>query len=78
MLYIIEHEGLLSLFKGVVPQVVKGVLVQGLLMMSKERYVTHVLVGLTKTLYNKRTGLSSFLYFSLLPSGSSGVRSYKR
>ncbi|KAL9041097.1 MAG: hypothetical protein Q9214_004229, partial [Letrouitia sp. 1 TL-2023] len=36
ILYIIEHEGPLSLFKGVVPQVVKGVLVQGLLMMTKE------------------------------------------
>ncbi|KAL9614642.1 MAG: hypothetical protein Q9167_000847 [Letrouitia subvulpina] len=37
MLYIIEHEGPLSLFKGVAPQVAKGVLVQGLLMMTKER-----------------------------------------
>lgn len=36
--YIIEHEGLLALFKGIMPQIAKGVLVQGLLMMTKERY----------------------------------------
>lgn len=35
--FIIEHEGLLGLFKGIVPQILKGVLVQGLLMMTKER-----------------------------------------
>ena len=39
MSYIIENEGLLALFKGIVPQTTKGILVQGLLMMSKERYV---------------------------------------
>lgn len=40
MSYIIEHEGLLALFKGIVPQITKGILVQGLLMMTKERQVT--------------------------------------
>jgi hypothetical protein len=35
--YIIEHEGPFALFKGIVPQIVKGLLVQGLLMMTKER-----------------------------------------
>jgi hypothetical protein len=39
MAYIVEHEGLLSLFKGIGPQIVKGLLVQGILMMTKERYV---------------------------------------
>lgn len=39
MSYIIEHEGPMALFKGVAPQVTKGILVQGLLMMTKERYV---------------------------------------
>jgi hypothetical protein len=39
MKYIMEHEGLLSLFKGIGPQITKGLLVQGLLMMTKERYV---------------------------------------
>ncbi|KAL9002268.1 MAG: hypothetical protein Q9188_004795 [Gyalolechia gomerana] len=37
MTYIIEHEGPLALFKGLAPQITKGILVQGLLMMTKER-----------------------------------------
>lgn len=37
MAYIIEHEGYMGLFKGIGPQLVKGLLVQGLLMMTKER-----------------------------------------
>ena len=37
MAYIIEHEGYLGLFKGIGPQLIKGLLVQGLLMMTKER-----------------------------------------
>lgn len=37
MEYIIEHEGPLGLFKGIGPQITKGLLVQGLLMMTKER-----------------------------------------
>jgi hypothetical protein len=37
MSYIIEHEGPLALFKGIIPQILKGVLVQGILMMTKER-----------------------------------------
>ena len=37
MSYIVEHEGPLSLFKGIGPQITKGLLVQGLLMMTKER-----------------------------------------
>ncbi|KAJ5893302.1 endonuclease lcl3 [Penicillium taxi] len=37
MKYIIDNEGVLSLFKGIGPQIVKGLLVQGLLMMTKER-----------------------------------------
>lgn len=37
MKYIVEHEGSLALFKGLAPQVTKGILVQGLLMMTKER-----------------------------------------
>lgn len=39
MSYIIENEGLLALFKGIAPQITKGILVQGLLMMTKERCV---------------------------------------
>jgi len=37
MQYIIQHEGLLGLFKGIGPQIMKGLLVQGFLMMTKER-----------------------------------------
>jgi len=43
MSYIIEHEGPLALFKGIGPQITKGLLVQGLLMMTKERYVARAL-----------------------------------
>lgn len=37
MRYIVENEGPTALFKGIGPQILKGVLVQGLLMMIKER-----------------------------------------
>jgi len=37
MKFIIENEGALSLFKGIGPQILKGLLVQGILMMTKER-----------------------------------------
>lgn len=37
--FIIEHEGPMGLFKGIGPQILKGILVQGFLMMTKERYV---------------------------------------
>lgn len=38
MAFIVEHEGWLGLFKGIAPQISKGIIVQGLLMMTKERY----------------------------------------
>ena len=37
MRYIIDNEGHLALFKGIGPQITKGLIVQGLLMMTKER-----------------------------------------
>ncbi|KAI9666371.1 MAG: ADP/ATP carrier protein [Bathelium mastoideum] len=37
MAYIVQHEGPLALFKGIAPQILKGLLVQGFLMMTKER-----------------------------------------
>ena len=37
MRYIVEKEGPLGLYKGIAPQLLKGLLVQGLLMMTKER-----------------------------------------
>jgi len=39
MKFIIDNEGPAALFKGIGPQITKGLLVQGLLMMTKERYV---------------------------------------
>ena len=39
MQYIVDTEGPLALFKGIGPQITKGLLVQGLLMMTKERWV---------------------------------------
>jgi hypothetical protein len=38
MRFIVKHEGFLGLFKGIGPQILKGLLVQGILMMTKERY----------------------------------------
>ncbi|KAF3922104.1 Mitoferrin [Dactylellina cionopaga] len=37
MQYIVHHEGLLGLYKGIGPQLMKALIVQGLLMMTKER-----------------------------------------
>ncbi len=39
MSYNLQHEGPLSLFKGIAPQIAKGIMVQGVLMMIKERSV---------------------------------------
>ena len=56
MAYIIEHEGPIALFKGIGPQITKGLLVQGLLMMTKERYVLLVrFLGLT--FWDSRLGI---------------------
>ncbi|KAI5801172.1 mitochondrial carrier domain-containing protein [Geopyxis carbonaria] len=53
MRFIIEHEGLLGLFKGIGPQLTKGLLVQGLLMMTKERMELFFIV-MFKALKNLR------------------------
>lgn len=37
MKFIIKHEGTLGLFKGIGPQIMKGLIVQGMLMMTKEK-----------------------------------------
>ena len=42
MRFIVEHEGWLGLFKGIAPQISKGIMVQGLLMMTKERCVASI------------------------------------
>jgi hypothetical protein len=43
MRHIVKNEGLMRLFKGIGPQITKGLLVQGFLMMAKERQVTKFL-----------------------------------
>jgi hypothetical protein len=42
MRHIVDHEGVMRLFKGVGPQLLKGILVQGILNMTKERCVPGV------------------------------------
>jgi len=37
MKFIVDNEGVTGLFKGIGPQISKGLLVQGILMMTKER-----------------------------------------
>lgn len=46
MKHIVDNEGLFSLFKGIGPQILKGLLVQGLLMMTKERYVFYFQINI--------------------------------
>jgi hypothetical protein len=38
LLYIVRHEGFLRMYKGLAPQIIKGFLTQGLMMMMKERF----------------------------------------
>lgn len=57
MNHIVEHEGILALFKGIGPQLLKGLLVQGLLMMTKERLVHMSLLSLLLLLlFNRHAG----------------------
>lgn len=37
MKFVVERDGILGLYKGIAPQLLKGFLVQGILMMTKER-----------------------------------------
>jgi hypothetical protein len=42
LFYIVKNEGVLRLYKGLLPQIVKGFIVQGLMMMLKERLVSFI------------------------------------
>jgi hypothetical protein len=75
MQYIIQHEGPAALFKGIGPQILKGLLVQGFLMMTKERYVSHALV--TKLLLIYMAGSSCLSSFCSDTSGRSAPRSFR-
>ncbi|KAL4807219.1 mitochondrial carrier domain-containing protein [Aspergillus unguis] len=50
--YIIRREGVLRLYKGLAPQIVKGFLVQGLMMLLKER--TEILLMMAISLHRRR------------------------
>jgi hypothetical protein len=63
MSYIIEHEGVMKLFKGIGPQLLKGLLVQGFLMMTKERYVVFTIFTVNSTDENNSVELSFILLF---------------
>jgi hypothetical protein len=63
MQYIIHHEGPMALFKGIGPQILKGLLVQGFLMMTKERYELSFPCEKTFTNLNHRIELSFILLF---------------
>lgn len=63
MQYIIQHEGPAALFKGIGPQILKGLLVQGFLMMTKERHASQPLTHRTHTNAHHRIELSFILLF---------------
>jgi hypothetical protein len=63
MRFIVEHEGLLGLFKGIGPQIMKGLLVQGFLMMAKERYITFSTSSLSTANKPRRIELTFILLF---------------
>ena len=75
MQYIIEHEGPMALFKGIGPQILKGLLVQGFLMMTKERYADST--PLLKTMLMKYAELSSSSSFSSDTSAKFALKSYE-
>ncbi|KAJ6023531.1 uncharacterized protein N7446_013896 [Penicillium canescens] len=57
--YIIKNEGPSRLYKGLAPQIIKGFLVQGLIMMLKER--TEILLMLAISFFKRRSQRRSFL-----------------
>lgn len=79
MKFIVDNEGPLALFKGIGPQITKGLLVQGLLMMTKERYAKK-----NPSIYLQLQSLTFFLEWKssllscLLISPSFGSRSCRR
>ena len=72
MQFIIQNEGPLGLFKGIAPQIMKGLLVQGFLMMTKERYVETSRLGRGDTNLISQNGAT--VYRSLQVSPETQVR----
>lgn len=80
MAYIVEHEGALSLFKGIGPQLMKGLIVQGLLMMTKERMelIFILLFAYLRTLRQKRLAQAAQqLRSAAVPAAESAIQSAK-
>ena len=78
MQFVVQNEGLLGLFKGIAPQITKGLLVQGLLMMTKERFAPQI--SLETYLANLDTGwkcCSSFCSATYAKSGRNISRRLK-
>lgn len=75
MQYIVQHEGLIGLFKGIGPQIMKGLLVQGFLMMAKERQVSITLNPLISLIEYLELNWFSFSYSDT--SAKSAPKSYK-
>jgi hypothetical protein len=75
MQYIIQHEGPMALFKGIGPQILKGLLVQGFLMMTKERYAHQRL--LCNSTLTRPAGSSCLSSCSSDISDRFGRRSYR-
>lgn len=75
MKFIIDNEGVTSLFKGIGPQILKGLLVQGILMMTKERYCPRSTLILHHT--NILLGSSSCLFCSCGTLRTSGFNNSK-
>lgn len=64
--YTVEHEGFLSLWKGLGPQLFKAVIVQGFLMMTKEKYATYQTSQLTCVLTFLRMELLFMVLFAYM------------
>jgi hypothetical protein len=75
MQYIIHHEGPAALFKGIGPQILKGLLVQGFLMMTKERYGYHPVLAILPL--TRIVGLNFLLSSCLGISDRFVLKSYK-
>ncbi|KAH7313251.1 peroxisomal carrier [Stachybotrys elegans] len=74
MKFIVEHEGGLGLFKGIAPQIFKGFLVQGILMMTKER-VELLFVLFYPTCAAPNLGLTGYCRTIIFESYSRNLRS---
>lgn len=64
---ILEKDGVAGLYEGAIPQVLKGFLSQGILMLLKDRIATLIISGYLAINKRRRTEVSSGYYFSDTP-----------